>query len=402
MPFSTTDVLLALPWIALAVLAPVLISRKPRLSDGPLPDPGNAPFVSVIVPARNEAENLPGLVATLLTSEYPRYEIILVDDSSIDGTSDIADKLAANHRDVIRVVHGEPLPDGWVGKCWACWQGYRHAKGDVLVFTDADTRHHSRLLGHAVGTLTTRRADLVTTFPRQLMFTFWERVIQPHVFAAIMGRYRNPSHVNSTRNPRDVIANGQFITFTRGAYEAIGGHEAVKTEIVEDLALAQRTVASKRRLYLTHGQDLIATRMYRSLRAIIEGWSRNLASGSRQSVDPWLRPFLPWLSAAFLVAFWIGPPAALLMKPFVASVPFGWALAAVLASLVFWVWMHRRFSVPVVTALLYPLGAFMTAMLFVRSAMLGDRVTWRGRRYTGPAATESGVSRASGPRWWPS
>jgi chlorobactene glucosyltransferase len=332
-------------------------------------------MVSVIVPARNEAENLPGIVATLLTSRYPRYEVIIVDDGSTDGTTDIADRLAANHGDCIRVVHGDPLPDGWVGKCWACWQGYRHATGDVLVFADADTRHHPRLLGHSVGALRANRASLVTTLPRQL--------IQPHVFAAILWRYRDPGHVNRTRNPRDVVANGQYIMFDRDAYEAIGGHEAVKGEVVEDLVLAQRTVASGRSLYLGHGQDLIATRMYRSLPGIIEGWSKNLASASRQTVDPWLRPALPWLVAVFLLLFWVVPPIALITAPFTVTVSLGWSLAAVLASVTFWIWIHRRLSVPVLTALLYPLGATMVALLFVRSAVLGDRMVWRGRRYGG-------------------
>jgi chlorobactene glucosyltransferase len=382
-PVSPTDLLLALPWIAAALLAPLLMRRRPRLSDDPPPDPEDAPLVSVIVPARNEAENLPAIVATLLTSAYPHYEIIIVDDGSTDGTTEVADRIAANHEDIIRVVHGDPLPDGWVGKCWACWQGYHEARGDILVFTDADTRHHSRLLGHAVGALHNHKAALVSIMPRQLMFSFWERLIQPQVFAAILWRYRNPERVNRTTNPRDVIANGQFIGFDREAYEAIGGHEAVRGEVVEDLVLAQRTVAAGRRIHFAHGQDLMATRMYRSLRGIIEGWSKNLANASRQTVDPWLRPILPWLLALFFITFWVAPVAAFLTAPVLRFVPFGWAILAVLSSLVFWVGMHRRLSIPISTALFYPLGALMTAALFVRSAIRGDTVTWRGRRYRG-------------------
>jgi chlorobactene glucosyltransferase len=383
MAISSTDLLFAMPWIAAALLSPILMRKRPRLRDQPTLDPADAPLVSVIVPARNEARNLPGIVATLLTSRYPRYEIILVDDGSTDGTTEIADRLAANHSDRIRVVHGEPLPDGWIGKCWACWQGYLEAKGDVLAFSDADTRHHSHLLGHSVGALRANRAALVTTLPRQLMFTFWERIVQPHVFAAILWRYRDPAHVNRTKNPRDVIANGQYMMFDREAYEAIGGHKAVKGDVVEDLVLAQKTVASGRRLFLGHGQDLIATRMYRSLPGIIEGWSKNLANASRQTVDPWLRPMLPWLIAAFLIGFWVVPALALLITPFLPIASFGWALAAVLASVVFWIWIHRRLRIPVLTALIYPLGAIMVAGLFIRSALLGDTVTWRGRRYGG-------------------
>jgi hypothetical protein len=123
--------------------------------------------------------------------------------------------------------------------------------------------------------------------------------------------------------------------------------------------------------------------MYRSLPGIIEGWSKNLANASRQTVDPWLRPMLPWLIAAFLIGFWVVPALALLITPFLPIASFGWALAAVLASVVFWIWIHRRLRIPVLTALIYPLGAIMVAGLFIRSALLGDTVTWRGRRYGG-------------------
>jgi hypothetical protein len=123
--------------------------------------------------------------------------------------------------------------------------------------------------------------------------------------------------------------------------------------------------------------------MYRSLPGIVEGWSKNLARASRHTVDPWLRPAVPWLVAAFFIIFWVVPAIALVTSPFTATVSFGWALAAVLASLVFWIWIHRRLSVPVVTALLYPLGAIMVAFLFMRSALMGDTVKWRGRTYGG-------------------
>ncbi len=379
MPPSPMELLLALPWIVAALFLPVLLQRRPRLDENP-PAKGELPLISIIVPARNEADNIAGIMATLLSSDYPRYEIILVDDRSTDGTTEIARRLTSNHPNVVRLVEGEPLPAGWVGKCWACWQGYRRAAGAVLVFTNADTRHHPHLLGHALGALRRHAADLVSVFPRQLMFTYWERVIQPHVFTAIMFRYRDGERINHSRNPRDVIANGQFIAMTRVGYEAIGGHEAVRAEVVEDLHLAQRTVALGRRLYVAYAEDLIATRMYRSLAAIVEGWSKNLANASRDTVDPWLRPFLPWLISLALLLVWVAPPLTLLLAPLLHT-GLGWSLTAVSASIVFWLGMHRIFRIPLLPALLYPLGAMMTAALYVRSALLGSAVTWKGRRY---------------------
>ena len=381
------DLILALPWIAAPLLLPLLIRRRPWLHDARIPD-GPFPLVSVIVPARNEADNIAGLIATLLSSRYPSLEVVIVDDRSTDGTTEIAHQLAANHPDRVRVLDGRPLPPGWLGKCWACWQGYQAASGDILVFTDADTRHHPRLLSHTVGALQTTGADLLTLFPRQLMFTVWERIIQPHVFTAITLRYRDGNRINRTRNPRDVIANGQFIAFTRAGYEAIGGHEAVRAEVVEDLRLAQRTVAAGRRMFIAWGDDLIATRMYRSFRQIVEGWSKNLARGSRQSVDPWLRPLLPWMIALFLIGYWVAPPLALASRAFLPAVSLGWAASATAASLAFWICMYRTFSIPVTYALLYPAGAAVTAVLFIRSAIRGPRIHWKGRTYEDGASAE--------------
>jgi chlorobactene glucosyltransferase len=379
---SPNELLLALPWTLAAVLAPVLIRRRPRLIENRGPSLEDQPRISVIVPARNEAENISGIVATLLSSDYAKYEIIIVDDRSTDGTTEIARRLAANHPERIRLVEGADLPAGWMGKCWACWQGFQQATGDVLVFTDADTRHHPALLGHAVGAIHRHSADLVSAFPRQLMFTFWERIVQPHVFTAIMLRYRDGLRINRTRDEHHVIANGQFMAFPRSSYEAIGGHQSVRAEVVEDLCLAQRTIRHGGKLHIAWADDLIATRMYRSLRGLIEGWSKNLARASRHTVDPWLRPFLPWLVALFLVTFWAGPPLALLSALFLpVALPLGWSVTATLASLVFWLTMHRMLRISPTTAILYPLGAIVTAGLFVRSTLLGEKITWKGRKY---------------------
>src|SRR5690606_20865796 len=185
------DVAAALPWIAFALVVPLLLRFRPRLDRHPPPPSDARPLVSIIVPARNEAENIGTCVATLVNTSYPQREIIVVDDGSTDGTTDIARLLAARSAGAIRLVEGEPLPDGWMGKCWACWQGYEVARGELLCFTDADTRHDDDLLGHAVGALTGTGADLVSVLPRQLMESFWERVVLPHIFTMISLRYRH-------------------------------------------------------------------------------------------------------------------------------------------------------------------------------------------------------------------
>ena len=377
------ELLGALPWIAFAIAVPLLLRFRPRLGSHPPADGADAPFVSIIVPARDEAANISACVATLTNTEYPNREIIVVDDGSRDGTTDIARILAARSGGAIRLVEGEPLPDGWLGKCWACWQGYGLARGELLCFTDADTRHDDELLGRAVGALAATGADLVSVLPRQLMESFWERVVLPHIFTILSLRYRDLARINRSRNPRDVIANGQFILVRREAYERVDGHRALRGEVVEDLRLAQRIVEEGGTVYLAHAADLIETRMYRSLGGIVEGWSKNLARGARRTVDPWLRPAIPWLLGTATIAFWAVPPAlfvASLVLPLRAGLG-SWAMTVTFVSLLFWSYMHVRLRIPLLHALLFPLGGLLAGAIFLRSAVLGQRIQWKGRTY---------------------
>jgi chlorobactene glucosyltransferase len=194
-----------------------------------------AGLVSIIVPARNEADNIEAMVRSALATTYDPVEVLVVDDRSTDETADLVRSLAKEDGRV-RLIDGAPLEQGWFGKPWACVQGYRVAAGEHLVFTDADTRHEPTLLAHAIGAAQQQHADLVTVSPRQLCLTFWERVIMPQVWAIVSTRY-TPKVVNHPRSKRDVIANGQFILVTRESYEDVGTHEAVRGEVAEDLGL---------------------------------------------------------------------------------------------------------------------------------------------------------------------
>ena len=377
------ELLGALPWIAFAIAVPLVLRFRPRLASHPPVTSSDAPPVSIIVPARDEAQNISACVATLTNTAYPNREIIVVDDGSRDGTTDIARILAARSGGAIRLIEGAPLPEGWMGKCWACWQGYGLASGELLCFTDADTRHDDELLGRAVGALQTTGADLVSVLPRQLMESFWERVVLPHIFTILSLRYRDLARINRSRNPRDVIANGQFILVRREAYERVGGHAALRAEVVEDMHLAQRIVGQGGKVYLAHAADLIETRMYRSLGGIVEGWSKNLARGSRRTVDPWLRPAIPWLLGAATIAFWAVPPAlfaASLVLPLRAGLGI-WAMTVTFFSLLFWGYINVRLRIPLFHALLFPLGGLVAGVLFLRSAALGQRIHWKGRTY---------------------
>lgn len=372
-----------LPWVALVLIMPIMLLRRPRLSSFAPPAAENTPLVSIIVPARDEAVNISVCLASLLNSLYPRVEIVVVDDGSVDGTGDIVRILAEHSDGSVQLVEGEPLPGGWLGKPWACWQGYRHATGDLLLFTDADTRHEDMLLSRAVGALQSRGADMVSVMPRQVMAGFWERLVLPHIFGLLSLRYIHLERVNRTRSPRDAIANGQFMLFRRDAYEAIGGHEAFRAEVVEDQRLAQRLVVSGRRILIAHAEDLMETRMYRSFRGIVEGWTKNLAIGSRRAAPAWAGPTVPWLIALFLILMWVVPPALLIatLTTDLAGSVQGWSLAVTAISVLFWLLAHAVQRVPLLYALAYPVGALASAWLFVRSAIRGPRIAWKGREY---------------------
>lgn len=370
-----------LPWIVLVLLAAGSFMRRPRLARFEPATTG--PLVSVIVPARDEAANIGICLATLAHTCYRDTEIIVVDDESRDGTADVVRAMMERSDRAIRLVEGQPLPDGWFGKPWACWQGFQKARGELLLFTDADTRHEEELLGCAVTAQRQTGADLVTVIPEQELHTLWERLVMPQIMFMIGTRYRAPK-MNRAKNPHAVVANGQFILMPRASYEAVGGHAALKGEVVEDLRMAQRVVAAGRKLFTAHAEELMQTRMYRSLSGIVEGWSKNVAIGSRLSVPAPLRPFVPWSLAVFLVLAWVVPPAALIAGAFglVRGALVWWSLWATILTLVFWLLMNLRMHVPSLYTLLHPIGALVAAGIVVRSALRGERrVEWRGRRY---------------------
>ena len=374
---SALDLLPALPWLAPFASLVRLIRNHPNLSDAA---PIQGELVSVIVPARNEAANIETVIRSVLATTYRPMELLVVDDRSTDETAAMVERLAP--RDPrLRLVRGAPLPEGWYGKPWACLQGYREAKGELLLFTDADTTHAPALLAHAVGAARAESAGMVTVAPRQLCETFWERVVMPQIWLLLGVRY-HPSTVNRARRERDVIANGQFILVTREAYEAVGTHEAVRHEVAEDLALAQAFYRAGRKMHFSFADRLMTTRMYRGLRELVEGWSKNVYLGGLRSfpAEPVFRALVPvMLAAAFL--FWLVPPAALVLTG--AHGGLGLAAAvATLCSVMFWMLISFGMKIPVWYGLLYPLGALVALYIAVRSTWRGTRrVEWRGRVY---------------------
>jgi chlorobactene glucosyltransferase len=371
---TPAELLPALPWLVPFAALPRLARTRPSLSEV---EPRSGEPVSIIIPARNESAIIETVVRSILSSTYQPFELLVVDDRSTDDTAAVVERLAARDPRV-RLVRGGDIPVGWYGKPWACIQGYRAARSDLLLFTDADTRHQPELLSRAVGALREVGADLVTVAPHQRCESFWERLVMPQIWLLLALRY-HPDAVNRARLERDVIANGQFILTTRDAYEAAGTHAAVAHEVAEDLAIAQAYLRAGRRIHFAFADDLMETRMYRNLRELIEGWSKNVYLGGRRSFpqEPVLRALVPvTLTAA--IGFWLVPIAALAISSGAGAA----ALAASGLSVIFWTMISYGMRIPIVYGLGYPIGAAMALFIVARSTWRGGRkVVWRGRTY---------------------
>lgn len=342
-----------------------------------------APLVSVIIPARNERRNIQACLRSIVATTCTRVEVIVVDDHSTDGTAALAREVAAVDGRV-RVIANPPLPDGWLGKQWACATGAAHARGELLLFTDADTRHAPTLLVRSVNALRSRGADLFTLAGRQEMRGAAERLVQPHMFAMLAARYGGSEQVSRARRPIDAIANGQFIMIPAVTYAAQGGHAAVRNSAAEDLALAQRYSAAGLRVVLMMASDHLSTRMYASLRELVDGWRKNVFAAGRTAMPGGAvgRAFFPVLLVAPPVA-WIAPAVVLpvaaaggLSAPWLL-----WSGVAVAASLAFWAAVYRYMRQRAGWALLYPIGAAVVLYIAVAAILGGRRIQWKERTY---------------------
>jgi len=372
------DLIPALPWLLPFLSLPRLARRTPSLINA---RPESGRLVSVVIPARNESSTIRTVLGSILATAYHPIEVLVVDDRSTDDTGAIVETFGDPR---LRLIRGEELPEGWYGKPWACYQGYRAARGEILLFTDADTRHAPGLLGRAVGSLIDERAGLVTVAPLQRCVTFWERVVMPQIWFLLALRYP-PGAVNRARRERDVIANGQFILTTRQAYEAAGTHAAVRHEVAEDLALAQAFLRQGLKLHFAFAERLMETRMYLGLSHLVEGWSKNIYLGGRRSFphEPVLRALVPVMLIVAMLA-WLLPPAVLLASVVdpgrAAFTPA--ALLATALSAAFWMLISHGMQIPAWYGLAYPVGAVMALYIILRSTWRGGRrVEWRGRIY---------------------
>ena len=354
------------------------LSTLRRLDAYPAPLAGEWPLVSILLPARDEARTLAACVRSLLAQRYPCFELLVLDDGSTDATPALLRELTAE--DVrLRVVVGQTLPAGWLGKHWACHQLAEQARGDLLLFTDADTFHHPDALRHAVAALLAEKADLISALPRQVLGSIGELLVVPLLPWSLSTFY--PQRLSTLwlqwrGHPSIALttAVGQFMLFRREAYERAGGHSAVRANVVDDIALARALARQGGGCRSLDAGPLVTCRMYYNFAEASQGFGKNLYAAFDYHAPALVAVWL-WLGVAY-ASPWLGLGPALL------GGGGGWlALLAAALGLSTWMLAARRFRLPWLVVPLSPVIVLLGASLALRSWRLtrAGRATWKGR-----------------------
>jgi len=337
------------------------------------------PLISILVPARNEEKNIGACLESLCQQDYPNFEILVLDDHSTDATISIVEEIAARNSRV-SLMQGQPLPPGWTGKCFACHQLAQKAKGDWFLFTDADTFHEPHMLQATLSTAMESGSALISGFPRQQTDSLAEQVAIPILYFILL-TWVPFWLLQRSRKPKMTLAIGQFMFFDAKAYRDIGGHEKVKSKIVEDVALSIAIARHGMRPLALDLSPVVSTRMYQRISDIWEGFLKWMYSVATFS----LPAFVALILAAFFL--FLVPFLWLIQHLISDSIGETYLLPVVLsvAALLLMRWLvDRRFHQPIVSTLLHPLGiSFMIAVgisgIFRR--VRGRGVRWKGRNY---------------------
>ena len=317
---------------------------------------------SLLIPARDEIANLPDNLATWLAQGAD--EVLVLDDGSSDGTAAFLQAWSARD-ERLTVLHGAPLPAGWTGKNWACHQLADAAKGELLVFTDADVRWERGALDAVRRALREERADLLTCWPRQRCDTLGERLLVPLVDMLLISSLPAPL----ARAPRPVSAtgaNGQLMAWERDAYHRFGGHRAIRSEVLDDVRLAQRTKRAGGHVALSLGRELVSTRMYQGYREAVQGFAKNVLSAAG--------------APSLLVALWsLNLLTYTLAWPLALMDPRWWGVAA--GGLGLRALTNRIAGRSPAEAVLQPFAPLALAPVVALALRWRGGYVWRGRRY---------------------
>ena len=346
-----------LPLILLTIAAVNCVQiRSPKSSSELLES------VGVVVPMRNEAENVEGLVATL-AAQSGDLHFYLLDDNSEDSTYELLQKFTA-HDSRFTVIKGAPLADGWIGKTWALQQLFEAANEEVLVSIDADVRLTNDAINRAVTALRAARLDFISPYPRQIAESFGERLIQPLLqwswLTTVPLRYAESSGQKSM-----AVANGQFFVVRRSALNSIGGYAAVKHAVIDDVFLARELISIGSSGTVINGSEIAETRMYSSWHEIEAGYGKSLN-----------KAFGSIFGAVFVISFLFATSIAPLILGLLGN-PYGWlGFAAIVGTRMLSAIKSRG---RLLDSVLHPVSVVALIYLIVYSYLMRGNVQWKGR-----------------------
>ncbi|HZA07490.1 MAG TPA: glycosyltransferase [Nitrososphaeraceae archaeon] len=341
--------------------------------------------VSVILPARNEEKYIAKCLESLLNQDYVNFEIIAINDSSTDRTIDILCQYARKSSSIV-IVNAKPKPEGWIGKNWACYEGYLRATGDVFLFTDADTVHSPSVMSLAVGHLEQQSLEALTAIPKLLCKDVLTKITLPLLLNFLHSRFY-ALRVNDP-NTKTGYFFGSFYIITRRTYEAIGTHKVIRHELVEDGALGSKVKEGKFRMKMVRGEHYIEAIWARDLNTLWHGLRRLMISICSQNIRE---------ASLMTIAIFF-----LLLEPFLLisySLMIYHRISDIVSQLM---WDINLITIAIVTlasaiqskfavfqnplyALACPLGGAIISLCFLSSILDAKKVgavNWRGRKYT--------------------
>lgn len=336
------------------------------------------PSVSILIPMRNEELNAERCLTSLLSLDYPKYEIIVLNDDSEDKTAEILSNFINNKK--IKILENHYLPEGWIGKNYACKILSEHATGNYLLFSDADTVHNPQSLKKIIEYSKLTNTDLLSVIPKQELISLSEKLLVPLLYFVLFV-FLPMFMLKNNRFPKFSASIGQYLLFKRSAYEKIGGHLSVKSSIIEDIHLARRIKENNLKLSLLDGVDLISCRMYSNMNEIINGFSKNISAGIGNSLS-----ILIIMSIINILLF-VYPFVGIFIHLFYQI--FDYTIFYLLLTQIFVIYIMRfllyvRFKQSFFSILLHPFGILMMSILAIRSFYLTvfcGKANWKNRNY---------------------
>ena len=343
----------------------------------------NNPKVSIILPARNEEDFLPKCLDSLIDQDYSNYEIIAINDSSEDLTPKIISKYAKQNSKIIP-VSARPKPDGWMGKNWACMEGYKKATGELLLFTDADTKHAKNVLSLAVSHLLTFNLDALTAMPKMVSIDFWTKITLPMISTFLHTRF-SAVRVNDPSKKTGYFF-GSFFIIKQKTYEEVGTHESVKQEIIEDGALGKKVKESGHKMKMVRGDHLIEAVWARDKSTLWNGLKRLMIPLYLQSQGIAVGIFFAVLFLLFMPFPILAYSSILAFETLSNSMVF---VSSLIASILIYtgavIEVKKGLHLKLIHALFGPLGSLVVVLGFLSGLLQAKKdssISWRGRNYS--------------------